>query len=143
MIIPAEIIAAINVLYYWEGTEKVPLAAYIAIFLVLGAIPNFFNVHTYGNVEYFMSMIKVVSIVMMMCFMFIMTSGGISGTNGAIVFRYWKNPGAFHHGMQGFCRALLQAAFSIASGTSLSIHITLDILTLPINSIHNQYLFRE
>lgn len=119
MIIPAEIIAAINVLEYWEAARGFPLAGYISIFLVAGAIPNFFSVKTYGKVEFVMSFLKVFAIVMSMFFLFIYVSGGVPGTDGPIVFRYWSNPGAFHNGMKGICKALLQAAFSIASGKSL------------------------
>lgn len=116
MIIPAEVIACISVLKYWEGPRDFPMAAYITIFLVIAAIPNLFPVQHYGQVEIFMSILKVIGIVSCMCFMFIMASGGLPATHGPLVFHYWKSPGAFNNGFKGICKALLQAAFSCTSG---------------------------
>ncbi|CZR59171.1 uncharacterized protein PAC_09063 [Phialocephala subalpina] len=115
MIIPAEVIACISVLKYWEAPQHFPEAAYITIFLIVAAIPNFFPVHFYGHVEIFMSILKVLAIMSCMCFMFIMASGGLPATHGPLVFHYWKTPGAFNHGLKGICKALLQAAFSCTS----------------------------
>lgn len=121
MIIPAEVIACIQVLQYWEVTRSFPMAGYITIFLVATAIPNLFHVKNYGQVEIFMSLMKVFAIVSCMCFMFLMTSGALPATHGAIVFRYWKSPGAFNNGLKGICKGLLQAAFSCTSGKKLYI----------------------
>lgn len=116
MIIPAEAIACISVLKYWEAPRNFSTAGYITIFLVLAAIPNFFPVRYYGKVEIFMSIVKVFAIVSTMCYMFLMACGAFPSTHGALVFRYWKNPGAFNNGIKGICKALLQAAFSCTSG---------------------------
>ncbi|KAL3472048.1 amino acid permease/ SLC12A domain-containing protein [Aspergillus californicus] len=115
MTVPAEVIACINVLQYWEAPRDFPMAAYITIFVVVTAIPNVFSVRKYGSVEVVMSALKVFSILSSMCFLFIMASGGLSATNGPLVFHYWKTPGAFNNGMKGICRAVLQAAFSCPS----------------------------
>lgn len=116
MIIPAEITAAVSVLKYWPETDVIPLAGYITIFLVVIALGNVFHVRVYGFVEYYMSFIKCFAVVLMIFFMFIMTSGGIAATNGPIEFRYWKNPGAFNNGIKGICKAFVQAAFSFGGG---------------------------
>lgn len=116
MIIPAEITAAISVLKYWPQTDVVPLAAFITIFLVIFALANMFHVRVYGYIEYYMSFVKCAAIVLMIFFMFIMTSGGIPATNGPIEFRYWKNPGAFNNGIKGISKAFVQAAFSFGGG---------------------------
>ncbi|CAI7602855.1 unnamed protein product [Penicillium glandicola] len=121
MIIPAEITAAISVLKYWEATDVVPLAAYITIFLVVFALANMFHVRVYGYVEYYMSFIKCFAIVLMIFFMFIMTSGGIPATNGPIEFRYWRNPGAFNNGIKGIAKAFVQAAFSFGGGEHIAV----------------------
>ncbi|RDW68081.1 amino acid transporter-8 [Coleophoma cylindrospora] len=115
MIIPAEAIACISVLKYWEAARGFSTAGYITIFLLLAAIPNFFPVRFYGKVEIFMSIVKVFAITSTMCYMFLMASGAFPSTHGALVFRYWKNPGAFNNGIKGVCKALLQAAFSCTS----------------------------
>jgi amino acid transporter len=116
MIIPAEITAAISVLKYWPETDVVPLAAYITLFIGVFAVANMFHVRLYGYIEYYMSFVKCLAIVLMIFFMFIMTSGGIPATNGPIEFRYWKNPGAFNNGIKGISKAFVQAAFSFGGG---------------------------
>lgn len=118
MIIPAEITAAISVLKFWSETDAVPLAAYITIFLVVLVAANMFPVKTYGIIEYWMSFIKCLAIVVIIFFMFIMTSGGIPATHGPIEFTYWKNPGAFNNGIKGLAKAFVQAAFSFGGGKS-------------------------
>ncbi|GME36576.1 putative amino acid permease protein [Neofusicoccum parvum] len=121
MIIPAEIIACISVLQYWEAARDFPIAAYITIFLVGSALPNVFAVRIYGHAEVVGSLIKVTAIIMCMCFMFIMASGGVPATGGPLVFTYWKNPGAFRNGVKGISRALVQAAFSCTSAGWLAL----------------------
>lgn len=117
MIIPAEITAAVSVLQFWPETNVIPLAAYITMFLVVIGIGNTFHVRIYGYIEYYMSFIKCLAVILMIFFMFIMTSGGIAATNGPIEFRYWENPGAFKNGIKGIAKAFVQAAFSFGGGT--------------------------
>ena len=105
-----------SVLKFWPETDVVPLAAYITIFLVVMALGNVFHVKVYGYIEYYMSFIKCLAVVLMIFFMFIMTSGGIPATNGPIEFRYWKSPGAFNNGIKGIAKGFVQAAFSFGGG---------------------------
>ncbi|GAD95203.1 amino acid transporter [Paecilomyces variotii No. 5] len=121
MIIPAEITAAISVLKFWDGVDKVPLAAYITIILAVLVFFNIFSVRTYGHVEYYMSFVKCLAVFVMIAFMFIMTSGGVRATHGPIEFRYWKNPGAFNNGMKGMAKAFIQAGFSFGGGEHIAI----------------------
>ncbi|KAL4756355.1 amino acid permease/ SLC12A domain-containing protein [Aspergillus foveolatus] len=115
MTVPAEVIACINVLQYWEAPRNFPTAAYITIFAIITAIPNLFHVRKYGSMEVVMSALKVFSIASSMCFLFIMASGGLPSQAGPLVFHYWKTPGAFNNGIKGVCKAVLQAAFSCPS----------------------------
>lgn len=121
MIIPAEITAAISVLQFWPETNSVPLAAYITIFFAAITLGNIFHVKIYGYIEYYMSFIKCAAVILMIFFMFIMTSGGIPATNGPIEFRYWKNPGAFRNGIKGIAKAFIQAAFSFGGGEHIAV----------------------
>lgn len=120
MIIPAELTAAVSVLKYWDGWQKIPLAGYITIFFAISAIPNFFPVRMYGHIEYGMSWVKIVAIFIVIAYMFIMTSGGVAATNGPIEFKFWKDPGAFTN-MKGLARAFVQAAFSFGSAQHIAI----------------------
>jgi amino acid transporter len=118
MTTPSEIIACINVLQYWQTTAHFPMAAYITIFVIVAALPNFFAVRKYGYVEIVLTGIKIFSILASMIFLFLMASGALPATHGPLVFHYWKTPGAFNNGFKGICKALLQAAFSCPSGKS-------------------------
>ncbi|KAI1341683.1 amino acid permease/ SLC12A domain-containing protein [Xylariaceae sp. FL0016] len=120
MIIPAEVTAAVSVLKFWPESEKVPLAAYITLFLVATALPNVFPVKWYGKFEYVMSWCKLFAIFIVIFYMFIMASGGVASTNGPLVFKYWESPGAFHNGMKGLAKAFVQAAFSFGSAQHIA-----------------------
>ncbi|ROV87145.1 hypothetical protein VSDG_09984 [Cytospora chrysosperma] len=120
MIIPAEITAAVSVLKFWDGWDKIPLAGYITLFLFVTAIPNVFPVRIYGHFEYVMSWFKILAIFVMIAYMFIMASGGVYTTHGPLVFHYWKDPGAFTD-MKGLAKAFVQAAFSFGSAQHIAI----------------------
>ncbi|KAL4813895.1 amino acid permease/ SLC12A domain-containing protein [Aspergillus spinulosporus] len=121
MIIPAEITAAVSVLQFWPATDAIPLAAYITIFLTVMAVTNVFHVKVYGYIEYYMSFIKCAAVILMICFLFIMASGGIAATHGALVFSYWKHPGAFNNGIKGIAKSFVQAAFSFGGGEHIAV----------------------
>ncbi|KAL4875736.1 amino acid permease/ SLC12A domain-containing protein [Aspergillus karnatakaensis] len=121
MIIPAEITAAVSVLKFWPQTDALPLAVYITIFLATLAFANIFHVRVYGYIEYYMSFIKCLAVILMIFFMFIMTSGGIAATGGPIIFRYWKSPGAFNNGIKGIAKSFVQAAFSFGGGEHIAV----------------------
>lgn len=120
MIIPAEITAAVSILKYWDGWEKIPLAGYITLFLAATALPNVFPVRMYGHIEYVASWFKILAIFVVIAYMFVMTSGGVPATNGPIEFRYWRDPGAFTD-MKGLAKAFVQAAFSFGSAQHIAI----------------------
>lgn len=120
MIIPAEITAAVSVLKYWDGWDRVPLAGYITLFLAATAVPNLLPVRAYGHVEYAMSWLKILAIFLVLAYMLVMTSGGVPATRGPIEFRYWRDPGAFTD-VRGLSKAFVQAAFSFGSAQHIAI----------------------
>ncbi|OMP85440.1 putative amino-acid permease meu22 [Diplodia seriata] len=120
-IIPAEITACISVLHYWETSYKVPLAAWITIFLVIIVFVNIWPVKLYGEVEFWFSFLKCLALVAIIFFMIVMTSGGIPATRGPIEFKYWKDPGAFVNGIRGIAAAFVQAGFSFGGGEHIAV----------------------
>lgn len=114
MIIPAEVTAAISVISYWPN--NVPIAVWVSIMVALMIAVNFLVVKWYGEVEFWISLLKIIAIVAMIFFLFLMTSGAFPATKGPIEFRYWKNGMAFKNGIKGISQALIQAAFSIGGG---------------------------
>ncbi|KAF2089928.1 amino acid transporter [Saccharata proteae CBS 121410] len=121
MIIPAEITACISVLHYWESTYRVPVAAWITIFLVIIVFVNIWPVKLYGEVEFWFSFLKCLALVAIIFFMIVMTSGGIPATKGPIEFKYWDDPGAFVNGIRGIAAAFVQAGFSFGGGEHIAV----------------------
>lgn len=69
------------------------VAAWITIILVLVVALNIFAVSIYGEAEFIFASIKIITIVGLVLFAFIIDLGG-GPTRDRIGFRYWKNPGA-------------------------------------------------
>lgn len=113
-----------QIIEYW--TSAVPNAAWIAIFIVLITVANLFPVKYYGEIEFWISSIKVVTIMAWLLYALIMVCGG--GKYGAFGFRYWRNPGPWGDGILvdnkntgrflGWFSSLINAIFSY-QGTEL------------------------
>ncbi|KXS98174.1 hypothetical protein AC578_6405 [Pseudocercospora eumusae] len=107
------------VIRYW--TEAIPTWAICLIFLSLYAVLNYIKVSGYGEAEFWMSIGKVILIVGLIFYTFVVMLGG-NPKHDAFGFRYWKNPGAFTTKYRdgdlgrflGFLYCLFQAAFIIA-----------------------------
>lgn len=116
---PFEITVCNIVLKYW--TDKIPVWGVCLLFLGLYGLLNFFAVKFYGETEFWLSIGKVILIVGLLSYTFVVMVGG-NPTHTAIGFTYWKNPGAFAELYRtgdtgrflGFMYCLIQAAFAIA-----------------------------
>jgi amino acid transporter len=89
----AEISAASTVIQFWHGAEHINVSAWITLIMVLIICLNIFAVAIYGEAEFIFASIKIVTIVGLLLFAFIVDLGG-SPTHDRLGFRYWKNPGA-------------------------------------------------
>lgn len=78
---------------FWNGAVDINVAAWITIILVLVVALNIFAVSIYGEAEFIFASIKIITIVGLVLFAFIIDLGG-GPTRDRIGFRYWKNPGA-------------------------------------------------
>lgn len=105
---PSELIACALTIQYWN--TSINPAAWIAIFYVIIVSINFFGVKGYGEVEFVLSMIKVVAVIGFIIVSICIICG--VGDQGYIGGRYWHNPGAFNHGFKGVCSVFISAAFS-------------------------------
>ncbi|KAK8113842.1 hypothetical protein PG999_005911 [Apiospora kogelbergensis] len=117
-LIPYEISALNLVLTFWR--DDVPPAAVCAACIAFYAIFNIIAVKYYGEVEFWLSFGKLLLIIMLFCFTFIVMVGG-NPQHDAFGFRYWKDPGSFAEYIatgslgrfQGFLGAFFSAAFTI------------------------------
>lgn len=63
-----------------------------------------FGVLGYGEVEFVLSMIKILACIGFIIFGIVVNCGGVpSDDRGYIGARYWHDPGAFKNGFKGFC----------------------------------------
>lgn len=118
-----ELTATGLIIQFWDHT--IPIAIFIAIFWVLITILNLLPVGFYGELEFWFSSIKVITVLGFIIFA-ICIDAGVS-SQGYIGFRYWVHPGPFadyliHPGptakFVGFWAVLIQAGFSY-QGTEL------------------------
>ena len=72
--------AAVDVLKFWPSSQNIPLAAYITLFLFITALPNIFPVRWYGHVEFAMSWAKLIAVVIMIFYLFIMVIIDLAGS---------------------------------------------------------------
>lgn len=119
-----ELTATGLIIQFWD--ESIPIAIFIAIFWVMIVIFNMLPVGFYGEMEFWFSSIKVLTVIGFMIFAICMNAG--VGKEGYIGFRYWVHPGPFvPHLIEGnpalakfigFWSCLIQAGFSY-QGTEL------------------------
>ncbi|KAL8680225.1 MAG: hypothetical protein Q9186_003583 [Xanthomendoza sp. 1 TL-2023] len=115
----AEISAAALVIQYWNGAQDINVAAWISLIIVLVVCLNIFAVSIYGEAEFVFASIKILTIVGLIIFAFIIDLGG-GPTRDRLGFRYWNDPGAMkaYKGtgatgrFLGFFSVLVNAAFS-------------------------------
>ncbi|KAL8753503.1 MAG: hypothetical protein Q9184_005401 [Pyrenodesmia sp. 2 TL-2023] len=89
----AEIAAASVVIQFWNGAQDINVAAWISLIIVLVVCLNIFAVAIYGEAEFWFAAIKIITIVGLIIFAFIIDLGG-GPTRDRLGFRYWNNPGA-------------------------------------------------
>ncbi|GAO18929.1 hypothetical protein UVI_02058860 [Ustilaginoidea virens] len=118
-LVPFEIVACNFILRYW--TDAVPAAAVIVAVIALYALINLMAVRWYGETEFWSALGKVLLIVGLVVFTFVVMLGG-NPKGDRFGFRYWADPGAFaplyYDGALGrwlgFLQCLIQAAFTVA-----------------------------
>ncbi|OAA50292.1 Amino acid/polyamine transporter I [Metarhizium rileyi] len=118
-LVPFEVVACNFILHFW--TEAIPTAAIIVIVIILYALINLLAVKWYGESEFWAAIGKVLLIIGLIIFTFIVMVGG-NPQGDRFGFRFWHEPGAFaplyYEGSLGqwlgFLQCLIQAAFTIA-----------------------------
>ncbi|KAK7751478.1 hypothetical protein SLS62_006563 [Diatrype stigma] len=114
-VLPFELLAASITIDYWRS--DINSAVWVTVFLVVLAIIQIFGVRGYGEVEFILSMVKVAACIGFIIFGIVVNVGGV-GDKGYLGATYWRDPGAFQHGFNGFAGVFVLAAFSFG-GTEL------------------------
>lgn len=105
---PSELVACSLTIQYWN--DSINPAVWVVIFYLLILAINLFGVKGYGEVEFVLSIIKVIAVVGFIIVSICLICG--AGKAGYIGGQYWHNPGAFNHGFKGVCSCFISAAFS-------------------------------
>ena len=113
--LPLELTAAGMIIDYWK--THVNLAIWITIFIIIFFVINLFGVRGYGEVEFCVSIIKVIAIIGFIILGIVLIYGG--GPNHIYFgFKYWDDPGAFANGYRGVFYVFVTAGFAFG-GTEL------------------------
>lgn len=118
-LVPFEVTACNLIIHFWS--DAVPVGGIIAIIIFLYGLINILAVKWYGETEFWAALGKMLLIVGLIIFTFIVMLGG-NPQHDRFGFRYWYEPGAFaeyyHTGdtgrFMGFLQCLIAAAFTIA-----------------------------
>ncbi|CDK28349.1 unnamed protein product [Kuraishia capsulata CBS 1993] len=94
IITPNQLVAASLVLQYWVDADRVNPGVWIAIFLVVITFINYFGVKFFGEFEFWLSSLKVITVVGLIILLFVLMLGG-GPNHDRTGFRYWKTPGSF------------------------------------------------
>lgn len=121
---PNQLTASALVIQEWKTADEVNPGVWIAVFLFTICVINYFGIKFFGELEFWLSSIKVVVIVGVIILTFLLAVG--AGPGDATGFRYYKNPGAFRAYIDsgdkgkffGFWASLVNAVFAYL-GTEL------------------------
>lgn len=124
--IPFEVITVNSILHYWRDdfSPAIPLVIQIVLYFIIAV----FGVGIYGEVEFWLSLGKVVMAVGLIFFTFISMVGG-NPKHWAFGFTYWKDPGPMNvlyttgalGRFEGFLACLIQATFMFAGPEYVSL----------------------
>lgn len=92
---PNQLTASALIIQEWDATtaDKVNPGVWVAVFLVTICAINYFGIKFFGELEFWLSTLKVITIVGVILLSFLLAVG--AGPGPATGFKYYKNPGAF------------------------------------------------
>lgn len=77
---------------YWVPRDNVNPGVFITIFLIAIVFINYVGIRFFGELEFYLSSVKVVVIFGLILLSLVLVSGG-GPDHHASGFEYWKNPG--------------------------------------------------
>src|SRR5690348_1950257 len=90
MIVPGEILAMRDIVEYWTSATTIPTAGWIGIFAAVPIVFSFFNVRKYGEFEYWISMVKVVALLVIILLGILLRPLGATGKSPLLVTNDFK-----------------------------------------------------
>lgn len=124
--IPFEVITVNSIIHFWRDdySPAIPLSIQMVIYFVIAV----FGVGLYGEVEFWLSLGKVIMAVGLIFFTFITMVGG-NPKHWAFGFTYWQNPGVMNTlyatgalgRFEGFLSCLIRATFMFSGPEYVSL----------------------
>ncbi|PKY05709.1 hypothetical protein P168DRAFT_309945 [Aspergillus campestris IBT 28561] len=102
------------VIGYW--TETVPQWGWILIFWFLFLFLSNLGVLAYGEMEFWLSLIKVLALIAFFILAICISAGGVGP--GPIGFKYWSDPGPFADSINGVAKTFVVAG-TLYAGTEM------------------------
>ncbi|KAL9039871.1 MAG: hypothetical protein Q9214_004702 [Letrouitia sp. 1 TL-2023] len=93
IVTPNQLTAAALVIQYWVPRDQVNPGVFIAVFLVVIIAVNYLGIRFFGEFEFWLSSIKVLTICGLLILSLVLMLGG-GPDHDRKGFRYWKHPGA-------------------------------------------------
>lgn len=93
IVTPNQLTAGALVIQYWVDRDKVNPGVFIAVFLLAIVAINYLGIKFFGEFEFWLSSIKVLTICGLIILSLILMLGG-GPDHDRKGFRYWKHPGA-------------------------------------------------
>ncbi|TBU42272.1 amino acid transporter [Dichomitus squalens] len=119
--LPTEIVAAAVIIGFWDADSQAHVAIFSAIFLAWATVINCFPTRVYGQMEYYLSFLKFITIILIVVLGLAIDLG--ASPQGRLGFRYWKErpfpdnylgtTGTSGHFL-GFWAVIMQASFSFS-----------------------------
>jgi len=91
---PNQLTAGALILQFWVDRDRINPGVWITIFLVSILFINYFGIKLFGEIEFWLSSFKVLTIVGLIILSLVLALGG-GPDHDRKGFRYWKDPGAF------------------------------------------------
>ncbi|KAI8146770.1 amino acid permease/ SLC12A domain-containing protein [Fennellomyces sp. T-0311] len=114
VVVASELVAVPIIMSFW--TKALPDYAWSGISLVIVLTVNMLGARSYGETEYWFSLIKILAILIFIIVGVLVSAGLIGGE--VYGFKYWDDPGAFPNGVKGIFDSLILASFSM-QGTEI------------------------
>ncbi|MBO1199636.1 amino acid permease [Staphylococcus simiae] len=112
LVTSVDVIVASNVLYFWDAFKFFNPITWSLIFITLLLLLNIFSVKSFGETEFWLSLIKVITIIAFIVLGILMIFGILGGhTYGFENYTHGEAP--FVGGVSGFLGVLLVAGFSV------------------------------
>ncbi|EOD48908.1 putative dicarboxylic amino acid permease protein [Neofusicoccum parvum UCRNP2] len=117
IVLPNNLTAAGMIIQYWR--PDLNIAIFVVVFIVVILAINVLHVTFFGEAEFWMSLVKLLVMVVLILTCLIISLGG-QPSGDRIGFRYWRDPGAFgtylHSGptgrFLGLWACMVQACFA-------------------------------